>query len=248
MAGLLYSVIVSGLIPANMDDHLSAKQKNCVLRNSLIQKQAKDVDKGLASERNVFEKRMNVEAKKLLKKLAKTSDGRQDALERHGSPRLPSLPVIHHPDEDPARSGDEAAFPRSPPGSPNNLKRSGSLQPLSNEGARGHSLLHPPENPLPGIRRGSCSDIEKAKQLGGAALPRRGSIGTVGSRSEQAASPAVSPTMPRNLALRERARRESSLRDLEVRQGQSEGKGPNLHEQFQALGSCRYLRKNSEDE
>ena len=239
----MYRLVKPGL---NMDEQFSAKQKNCLVRNNIIQKKAKDVNNALASERNEFERRMNVEAKKLLKRFSKTTETKQESedrgsehFERYPSPKLPVLPVIHHPGAEPR--ADDAPLPRSAPVSPTGFGRR-TLRPLPHESAKMTNSLIPPEQPLPGIRRGSCSDLEKL----GVPVPRRRSTFPRGApeQLESLSVAPVSPKIPRNLALREKARKETS-KDIELIQGEVGAKAPSLQEQFEALGSCRYLRERS---
>ena len=226
---------------------LSVKQRDCVQRNSLLRQTNQKISASIQSEHNQFERKMDFEAKKLRKKLTlmipgtkptTNSDARfcpkkADNSEEDGSNIL-KLPAIKK---------ELHSAPCSP-----NLGHRKSIFSWDNVN------LSPPSGPNPLVlRRGSFNDIRAdspafTQQASRSFSHRDRPSGLLQSSPlspglEPDNSGKTSPSLlPRNLKLRELARRESfkaSLGQIEMEPPQS----PTLEDQFKSLGSCRYLRR-----
>ena len=223
---------------------LSIKEKNFVQRNSLLKHTSQKISASIQSEHKQFERNMNFEAKKLRKKLtlmipsarneARTSATKEENSEENGLHKL-KLPVIKN----------EA---NSAPCSPTLGHRKSHFT--------WNNLSVSPPCPSPPLRRGSYNDISDSARSSPVAILRKMSQSfsyrdrrptliplSPPSPGIDDSSGKISPSLlPRNLKLREQARRESVLKaNLEQNEIESP-QSPTLEDQFKSLGTCRYLR------
>lgn len=226
---------------------LTVKQRNCAQRNSLLRQTNQRISASIQNEHNLFAKSMEFEAKKLRQKLTvlipcrtktnSTNNVRSPTKEEETSEDKLKLPVIRNE-------------VKSAPCSPSQERRRSTFSwDNLNVSSTGKDVL----------RRGSFNDIAFESQRS-SPIPRRKTSRSFSSRgelcpqfltpvqvspsSEDGNSSKVSPLMPRNLKLREQARRDSLLK-LFPNEG-DKPQSPTLEDQFKTLGSCRYLRRDTE--
>ncbi|XP_022778098.1 uncharacterized protein LOC111319612 [Stylophora pistillata] len=232
------------------NSELSMKERNCVQRNSLLRQTNQKINASIQSEHNRFERKMDLEAKKLRKKLTLMIQIAKPGtnLNNDAGSCSPSktensvdvsgklkLPVIKSETKSapcsPTLSHRKATF----------LWEKATLSP------------HCGSNPLPIPRRRSYNEIFSSSQ-GSPVLTRQSSSSLLhrGRPSEliqlsprssglEENNGELSPSLlPRNLKLREQARRDSLLN---ATSGMQSTQSPSLEEQFKSLGSCRYLRR-----
>lgn len=226
---------------------LTAKERNCVVRNIILRSTNERISVSMQSERNQFTKSLNFEAKKLREKLTlltprtNTNSNLDAASSTMKEPSFDTgklkLPVIKNES-------------RSAPCSPVLDKRK-SIPQCSSDNA--NSSLPKPIEAWP--RRRSNDDAVYSltstpvmlRKLG-RSTPyqegRRASLPVPPSppNAEENNNVKVSPLMPRNLKLRQLARREGVLKEFTV-EGETQDQGPTLEDQFKSLGTCRYLRQ-----
>ena len=225
---------------------LTFKQRNCAQRNSLLRHTSQKMHASIQSQHNQFERSMDFEAKKLRKRLTlmipnavnkvrTQTTWKEESCGENGQNKLKLPPVIKRE-------------PSSAPCSPTLGQRK------SHFTCNNLNMLPPSPNPLM-IRRASYNDISDS--LRGSPV-----ITSKISRSfsyRDCLRPALSPLsppqpatedgnagtspslLPRNLKLREQARREGLYKaeQTELEPPQS----PTLEDQFNSLGTCRYLRR-----
>lgn len=224
---------------------LSIKQRNCAQRNSLLKHTSQKISASIQSEHNQFERSMDFEAKKLRKKLtlmipnavndARTSATKEENSEENGLHKL-KLPVIKNE-------------PNSAPCSPTLGHRKSHFT--------WNNLSVSPPSPSPLPRRGSYNDISDSPRSS-PILSRKMSrsfshrdrrptlvpLSPPSSGTEDLSGRTSPSLMPRNLKLREQARRESVLKaSLGQNEIESPAQSPTLEDQFKSLGTCRYLRR-----
>lgn len=224
---------------------LSIKQRNCAQRNSVLRHTSQKINASIQSEHNQFERKMDFEAKKLRKRLtlmipnavnnARTTATKEENCDANGQHKL-KLPIIKNE-------------PSSAPCSPTLGQRK------SHFTWNNVNMLPPSPSPLM-LRRGSYNDISDSPRSSPVISrkmsrsfshrDRRPALAPLSPPppATEDANGRISPSLlPRNLKLRELARRESLLKagleQTEVESPQS----PTLEDQFNSLGSCRYLRR-----
>ncbi|KAL9954865.1 hypothetical protein ACROYT_G042450 [Oculina patagonica] len=223
---------------------LSIKQRNCAQRNSLLKHTNQKISASIQSEHNQFERSMNFEAKKLRKKLmlmipnpandTRTSSTKEENSEENGQHKL-KLPAIKNE-------------PNSAPCSPTLGHRKSHFT--------WNNLSVSPSSPIPMPRRGSYNDISDSPR-NSPILSRKMSRSfshrdrrptlvplSPPSPGTEDGSGRISPAlMPRNLKLRDQARRESVLKASLAQNEIESPQSPTLEDQFKSLGTCRYLRR-----
>ena len=222
---------------------LTVKQRNCAQRNSLLRQRNQRISASIQNEHNLFAKSMEFEAKKLRQKLIvlipcktrtnATNNVRSLTKEEETSEDKLKLPVIRNE-------------VKSAPCSPSQERRRSTFSSDNlNVSATGKDVL----------RRGSFNDIAFESQRI-SPVPRRKTSRSFSYRGELCPPFQVSPSsedgnpskvlplMPRNLKLREQARRDSLLKLFPNESDKPQS--PTLEDQFKTLGSCRYLRRDTE--
>lgn len=222
---------------------LTVKQRNCAQRNSLLRQRNQRISASIQNEHNLFAKSMEFEAKKLRQKLTvlipcrtktnSTNNVRSPTKEEETSEDKLKLPVIRNE-------------VKSAPCSPSQERRRSTFSSDNlNVSATGKDVL----------RRGSFNDIAFESQRI-SPVPRRKTSRSFSYRGELCPPFQVSPSledgnpskvlplMPRNLKLREQARRDSLLKLFPNESDKPQS--PTLEDQFKTLGSCRYLRRDTE--
>ena len=224
---------------------LTCKQRNCAQRNSLLRHTSQKINASIQSQHNQFERSMEFEAKKLRKKLTLMipnavnnarirTTWKEENCEENGQNKL-KLPVIKKESS-------------SAPCSPTLAQRKSSFT------WNNLNMLPPSPSPLM-LRRASYNDISDSSRssplmrrkvsrsfsyrdgLRPALVPLSPSL-PVSEDPNGRTSPSL---IPRNLKLREQARREGlqKAEQTELESPQS----PTLEDQFNSLGTCRYLRR-----
>ena len=223
---------------------LTVKQRNCAQKNSLLRHTNEKINASIQNEHNQFAKSMDFEAKKLRQKLTimmpwtkpnATNDARsRSSTKEENSEDNLKLPAIK----------TEA---KSAPCSPN-LNQRKSVYSWDN------LSISPPEQEV--LRRGSFNDITFESPRNSPGLrrktsrsfsyrgERRPTLAPPLSPTSENATPKLSPLLPRNLKLREQARRESILKVTTSEN--DEAQSPTLEEEFKSLGTCRYLRRGTD--
>lgn len=225
---------------------LTFKQRNCARRNSLLRHTSQKINASIQSEHNQFERSMDFEAKKLRRKLtlmipnvvnnARTQTAwKEENCEENGQNKL-KLPVIKKE-------------PSSAPCSPTVGQRKSQFT-WNNL----NMLSAPSPSPLM-LRRASCNDVSDSPRSSPALTRKISHSFSYRDRLRPALVPMSPPPpvtedvngrtspslLPRNLKLREQARREGlhKAEQTEIESPQS----PTLEDQFNSLGTCRYLRR-----
>lgn len=224
---------------------LTCKQRNCAQRNSLLRHTSQKINASIQSQHNQFERSMEFEAKKLRKKLTLMipnavnnarirTTWKEENCEENGQNKL-KLPVIKKESS-------------SAPCSPTLAQRKSSFT------WNNLNMLPPSPSPLM-LRRASYNDISDSSRS--SPLMRRKVSRSFSYRDglrpalvplspplpvSEDPNGRTSPSLiPRNLKLREQARREGlqKAEQTELESPQS----PTLEDQFNSLGTCRYLRR-----
>ena len=224
---------------------LTFKQRTCAQRNSLLRHTSQKINASIQSQHNQFERSMDFEAKKLRKKLTlmipnavnKTrtqTAWKEENCGENGQNKL-KLPVIKK---------ESSSAPCSPT--------------LGQRKARftwnNLNMLPPSPNPLV-LRRASYNDISDSPRASPLITRKISRSFSYRDRLRPALIPLSPPPptaedanggtspslLPRNLKLREQARREGlhKAEQTELESPQS----PTLEDQFNSLGTCRYLRR-----
>lgn len=230
---------------ASKNSSLTFKQRNCAQRNSLLRHMSQKINASIQSQHNQFERSMDFEAKKLRKKLtlmipntvnnARTQTAwKEENCEENGQNKL-KLPVIKKE-------------PSSAPCSPTLVQRK------SHFTWNNLNMLPPRSSPLM-LRRASYNDISDSPRSSPVMTRKVSRSLSYRDRLRPALIPLSPPPpttedvngrtspslVPRNLKLREQARREGlhKAEQTEIESPQS----PTLEDQFNSLGTCRYLRR-----
>lgn len=227
---------------------LSVKERNCVQKNSLLRQTNQKISASIQSEHNRFERKMDLEAKKLRKKLTMMIQIAKPVTNKDAGSCSPSKT------EDSVDASSKLRLPaikteiKSAPCSPI-LGHRKTTFPWENVSLSPHSG----SNPLPIPRRCSYNEIFPSPQ--GSPILTRQSSSSFLNRDRPSELIQLSPRspgleenngklspslLPRNLKLREQARRDSLLK---ATPGMQSTQGPSLEDQFRSLGSCRYLRR-----
>lgn len=225
---------------------LTVKQRDCAQRNSLLRHTNQRISVSIQNEHTRFAKNMDFEAKKLRKKLTlmmpwTKPNGMNDV----------RSPTREEPSEDTLKLPIIRSQPKSAPCSPNlgRNKTNFSCDNLS---------ISPPGPEAWALRRGSFNDIDSPRNSPVISRKMSRSFSYRGERRPTLVPPLspgsedgnvkVSPLLPRNLKLREQARRESSASALKAFTTDSNAGAlsPTLEDQFKSLGTCRYLRRATE--
>lgn len=221
---------------------LTVKERNWAVRNSILKSTNQRINDSMQNERHQFAKSMDFQAKKLREKLTlmmpstKPSGAKNDARSsaKEDSDDKLKLPVIKRD-------------VKSAPSSPNLGGRNSvfSCDNLSVSPSGREDLVR---------RRGSYNDIESPRGSPVISRQTRRSFSYHGERRPTLVPPIltgieegndkVSPLIPRNLKLREAARRGSVLKA--VANERSAQQSQTLEDQFKSLGTCRYLRRGTE--
>ena len=226
---------------------LSFKQRNCAQRNLILRHTSQKINASIQSEHNRFERSMDFEAKKLRKKLtlmipnalnnARTQTAwKEENCDENGQNKL-KLPVIKKE-------------PSSAPCSPTLGRRK------SHFTWNNLNMLPPSPNPLM-LRRASYNDVSDSPRSSPVITRKASRSFSYQDRLRPALIPLSPPSpttedgngstslslLPRNLKIREQARREGlhKAEQTEIESPQS----PTLEDQFNSLGTCRYLRRAS---
>jgi len=221
---------------------LTVKQRTCAQRNSLLRHTNQRISASIQNEHNQFAKSMDFEAKKLRKKLAlmipwTTPNGMNDtkstARADNSDDKL-KLPAIN----------SEA---KSAPCSPNPARRKDTF-------SWDNLSVSPPSSEAWVLRRSSFNDIDSPRSSPVITRKMSRSLSYRGERRPTLVPPVspgaeegnanVSPLLPRNLKLREQARRCSILRAFTTESDSPQS--PTLEDQFKSLGECRYLRRGTD--
>ena len=227
---------------------LTAKERNWAVKNSILKSTNQRLNDSMQNERNQFTKSMDFQAKKLREKLTLMTpstnypsgakiDARSSAKEENSDDKL-KLPAIK-------------SEVKSAPSSPNLGRRNSifSWENLSVSPPGGKDLVS---------RRSSNNDIESPRRSMVINRQMRRSFSYRGECRPTLVPPIltgvedgndkVSPLIPRNLKLREAARRDSVLKTLANEHEVSAQQTPTLEDQFKSLGTCRYLRRGTESD
>ena len=224
---------------------LTFKQRNCAQRNSLLRHTSQKINASIQSQHNQFERSMEFEAKKLRKKLTLMIPNavnnariqtawKEENCEENGQNKL-KLPVIKKE-------------PSSAPCSPTQRQRK------SNFTWKNLNMLPPSPSPLM-LRRASYNDISHSSRRSPLIERKVSRSFSYRDRLRPTLVPMSPPPpvsedpngrtspslLPRNLKLREQARREGlqKAEQTELESPQS----PTLEDQFTSLETCRYLRR-----
>lgn len=232
---------------------LTAKERNCAMRNTILRNTNERISVSMQNEQTQLTKSLNFEAKKLREKLtlltprANTNSNLDAASSTAKEPSFETsklkLPVIKNES-------------RSAPCSPL-LDNRKSISNFSLDNVNSSQSQAKPKEAWP--RRLSTNDavdflrsspvvLRKSDRLTSYRQERRASLGPPSlSNTEENNNVKISPLMPRNLKLRQLARRESHLKEFLV-EGETPDQGPTLEDQFKSLGTCRYLRQGIKDD
>ena len=223
---------------------LTVKQRNCAQRNSLLRHTSQKINASIQSQHNQFERSMDFEAKKLRKKLTlmipnAVNNARTQAAwkkengEENGQNKL-KLPVIKKK-------------PSSAPCSPTLGQRK------SHFTWNNLNILPPSANRPLLLRRASYNDVNDSPRSSPVMTrkisrsfsyrdnlrPTLVPLSPPPPASEDPNGRTSPSLLPRNLKLREQARRERLQKAEQTESPQS----PTLEDQFNSLGTCRYLRR-----
>lgn len=235
---------------------LTAKERNCAVQNTILRSTNERKSVSMQNEQNQFTKSFNFEAKKVREKLnlltprANTNSNLDAASSTTKEPSFETsklkLPVIKNES-------------RSAPCSPlldnrksiTNFSSNISDNVNSSQSQAKRTEAWPRKvstNDAVDLQRSSPLVLRKSDRLTSYRQGRPASLGPPSlPYTEENNNVKISPLMPRNLKLRQLARRESHFKEFLV-EGETPDMGPTLEDQFKSLGTCRYLRQGTKDD
>ena len=220
-------------------NNFSDKQKSYVQRNLFLQKANQRLSVSLQTEKNLYERRMDLAAKNLKKKLTlliPTNKPSINSAKGENGCKILKLPEI---------GNGISSAPSSP-----TLKRVSSdiWGGRFNIPRLSQTSLSPTPNNLP-IRRGSCTDVDMFKSS--PLLARRAASRTSSLPKEQRVSSVGVAQEDRRSRVAQGFNDASGAKKSKLTNAGSSKKwndtippSPSLGKQFEALGSCRYLRRS----